>query len=157
MDQGRVTALTLLDLSAAFDTIDCVVLLLRPQNWYGFSGQALNWFSSYLTDGSQRIKLDGILSPITWIPVGVPQGSVLGPVLYTLGLYTIPLSTVISKGHSILHHLCADDSQLYISFSSDDSLSQLNSLKSCLDSVWNWMLSNKLKVNPSKTVLLNQS
>ena len=105
MDQGRVTALTLLELSAAFDTIDHAIPLMRLRNWYGFSDQALNWFSSYLTDRSQQIKLDGALSPITWIPFGVPQGPELGPVPLTLD--TTPLSTVI-QGQSILHHLYAE-------------------------------------------------
>ena len=151
MDKGKVTALTLLDLSAAFDTIDHAILLDRLQKWFGISGLALKWFSSYLSDRSQQIKLEGTFSPRAQLPFGVPQGSVLGPVLFTM--YTTPLSTVI-QGHSIPHHLYADDSQLYISFSSDDSGSQLNSLKSCLDSVLNWMLSNKLKLNPSKTEFL---
>jgi len=68
-------------------------------------------------------------------------------------LYTTPLSTVI-QSHSIQHHLYADDSQLYISFSSADSVSSLNSLKHCADSVLKWMLSNKLKLNPDKTEFL---
>ena len=75
----------------------------------------------------------------------------LGPILFTM--YTTPFSTVI-RGHSISHHLYADDSQLYISFSSADSASSLNSLKHCLDSVLKWMLLNKLKLNPGKTEFL---
>ena len=151
MDRGKVTALTLLDLSAAFDTIDHAILLNRLQNWFGISGLALSWLSSYLSNRSQQIKLDGILSPRSKLPFGVPQGSVLGPVLFTL--YTTPLSTVI-QGHSVSHQLYADDSQLFISFSSDDSATQLHNLKSCLDTVWQWMHSNKLKLNPDKTEFL---
>jgi len=151
MDKGKVTALTLLDLSAAFDTIDHAILLNRLHKWFGISGLALDWLSSYLSDRTQQIKLDDTLSPRNHIPFGVPQGSVLGPLLFTM--YTTPLSTVI-HGHSISHHLYADDSQLYISFSSGDSAGQLNSLKSCLDSVLQWMLSNKLKLNPGKTEFL---
>ena len=148
MDKGKVTALTLLDLSAAFDTIDHSILLKRLENWFGISGSALDWLSSYLADRSQQIKLDDTLSPKVRLPFGVPQGSVLGPILFTL--YTTPLSTVI-QGQNISHHLYADDSQLYISFSSADSISSLNSLKRCLDSMSTWMLSNKLKLNPGKT------
>ena len=151
MDNGKVTALTLLDLSAAFDTIDHTLLLDRLQNWFGISQLALNWFSSYLSNRTQQIKLDRLLSPESDLLFGVPQGSVLGPVLFTL--YTTPLSTVI-QGHSIDHHLYADDSQLYVSFSAGDSGDQLNSLKCCLDSVLKWMLSNKLKLNPDKTEFL---
>ncbi len=148
MDKGRVTALTLLDLSAAFDTIDHAILLDRLENSFGISGSALGWLSSYLTDRCQQIKLDDIFSPGVPIPFGVPQGSVLGPLLFTM--YTTPLSYVV-KGHSVPHHLYADDSQLYLSFSSADSTSALGSLKSCLDSVQEWMPMNKLKLNPGKT------
>ena len=74
MDDGRVTALTLLDLSAAFDTIDHTILLSRLGNWFGVSGEALDWFKSYLTGRSQRIKLGNCLSSRSDLSFGVPQG-----------------------------------------------------------------------------------
>ena len=151
MDEGRVTALTLLDLSAAFDTIDHIILLSRLGNWFGVSGKALDWFKSYLTGRSQRIKLGNCLSSRFDLSFGVPQGSVLGPLLFTL--YTNPLSSLIS-GHAIPHHLYTDDSQLYVSFSSGDSAAALNGLQSCLASVQSWMSTNKLKLNPDKTEFL---
>ena len=64
MDDGRVTALTLLDLSAAFDKIDHTILLRRLGNWFGVSGKALDWFKSYLTGRSQKIELGNCLSNI---------------------------------------------------------------------------------------------
>jgi hypothetical protein len=131
--------LTLLDLSAAFDTIDHSILTHRLENWFGISGLALHWLSSYLTDRSQRVKLDDCLSPNVSIPFGVPQGSVLGPLLFSL--YTTPLSNVI-EGHSVPHQLYADDTQLYLSFSANESAGSLQSLQSCLDSVQNWMSLN---------------
>ena len=82
MDDGRVTALTLLDLSAAFDTIDHTILLRRLGNWFGVSGKALDWFKSHLTGGSQRIKLGNCLSSTSDLSFGAPQGSVLGPLLF---------------------------------------------------------------------------
>ena len=151
MDDGRVTALTLLDLSAAFDTIDHFILLTRLGDWLWVSGKALDWFKSYLTGRSQKIKLGNCLSSRSVLSLGVPQGSVLGPLLFTL--YTTPLSSLVS-GHAIPHHLYDDDSQLYISFSSGNSAAVLNSLQSCLASVQSCMSTNKLKVNPDKTEFL---
>ena len=151
MDDGRVTALTLLDLFAAFDTIDHTILLRRLGNWFGVSGKALDWFKSYLTGRSQRIKLGNCLSSKSDLSFGIPQGSVLGPLLFTL--YTTPLSSPVS-GHAIPDHLYADDSQLYVSFSSGDSAAALNGLQSCLASVQSWMSTNKLKLNPDKTEFL---
>ena len=151
MDKGRVMALTLLDLSAAFDTIDHCTLLQRLESCFGISGHALEWFTSYLSNRHQQIRIGDTLSQSTHIPFGVPQGSVLGPLLFTL--YTTPLSTVISDC-SIPHHLYADDSQLYVSLSASDSTASVQKLQSCLVSVQNWMLSNKLKLNPDKTEFL---
>ena len=151
MDDGRVTALTLLDLSAAFDTIDHTILLRRLGNWFGVSGKALDWFKSYLTGRSQRIKLGNCLSSRSDLSFGVPQGSVLGPLLFTL--YTTPLSNLVS-GHAIPHHIYADDSQLYVSFSSGNSAAALNGLQSCFASVQSRMSTNKLKLNPDKTEFL---
>ena len=151
MDDGRVTALILRNLSAAFDTIDHIILLRRLGNWFGVSGKALDWFKSYLTSRSQRIKLGNCLSSRSDLSFRVPQGSVLGPLLFTL--YTTPLSSLVSR-HAIPHHLYADDSQLYVSFSSGDSAAVLNGLQSCLASVQSWMSTNKLKLNPDKTEFL---
>ena len=151
MDDGRVTALTLLDLSAAFDTINHTFLLRRLGNWFRVSGKALDWFKSYLTGRSQRIKLGNCLSSRSDLSFGVPQRSVLGPLLFTL--YTTPRSSLVS-GYAIPHHLYADDSQLYVSFSSGDSAAALGSVQSCLASVQSWMSTNKLKLNPDKTEFL---
>jgi hypothetical protein len=151
MDRGKVTFLTLLDLSAAFDTIDHNILKHRLDKWFGISGVALDWRSSYLTDRSQHIKLDECISSSVAVPFGVPQGSVLGPLLFTL--YTTPLSTVIEQ-HGIPHQLYADDTQLYVSFSANDSEILLRSVQSCLVSVQQWMFLSKLKLNPNKTEFL---
>ena len=92
-----------------------------------------------------------LLSSKSDLSFGVPQGSVLDPLPFTL--YTIPLNSSIS-GHSIPHHLYADESQLYVSFSSGDSAAALNGLQSCIASVQSWMSMNKLKLNPDKTGFL---
>ena len=139
MDKGEVTALTLLDLSAAFDTVDHATLTDRLSDWYEISGQAQIWFSSYFQNRLQSVKIKDTLSDKVTLSYGVPQGSVLGPVLFTL--YTTPLSAIISS-FDINHHLYADDTQVYMS------------LQHCLMGVSAWMTGSKLKLNPSKTEFL---
>ena len=114
---GKVTALSLLDLSSAFDTIDHTILSRRLGDWFGDTEKALDWFKSYLTGRCWRIKLGDCLLSKDYLPFEVPPGSVFGPLPFAL--YTMPLSSMISD-HAIPHHLYADDSQLYVSFSSGD-------------------------------------
>ena len=84
MDKGKVTALTLLDLSAAFDTIDHNIPIKCLSIWHSISGTALSWFPSYLTDRYQRMKIANCFSAALPTSCGVPQGSVLGPLLFLL-------------------------------------------------------------------------
>ena len=83
-EAGKATALTLLDLSAAFDTIDHTILLRRLDYWFGVTGKALNWFKIYVTERCQKAKLGDCLSSKADLTFGVTQGSVLHPLLFTL-------------------------------------------------------------------------
>ena len=148
MDRRKVTALVLLDLSAAFDTIDHSILIDRLSTWFGICGKPLSWFKSYLHGRSQSINLSGTLSSSFDLPYGVPQGSVLGPLLFTL--YTTPLSKIIDS-HSVSHHLYSDDTQIYTSFDFENSKHSLTVLQNCLSHVQSWMHLNKLKLNAEKT------
>jgi hypothetical protein len=80
--KGHPTALAMLDLSAAFNTIDHTTLLDCLNSWFGFSGTVLNWFLSYLSDHSQMVKINYFLFEGINIPFGVAQGSILGPILF---------------------------------------------------------------------------
>jgi hypothetical protein len=149
--QQQVSCLCLLDLSAAFDTIDHSILLERLSSWFGISGTVLAWVKSYLTSRSFYVQVRDSQSLVYQLLYGVPQGSVLGPLLFIL--YTTPLSTIISKS-SVHHHLYADDTQLFISFSSNKFLENVSLLENTIAEVSSWMSANLLMLNPSKTEFL---
>src|SRR5574339_775732 len=92
----------MLDLSAAFDTIDHGILLERLSSWFEICGSALSWLSSFLIDRTFSVKVQNMLSEPRTLLFCFFQGSVLGPILFSL--YTTPLSTVIAS-HSVNHHL----------------------------------------------------
>ena len=99
----------LLDLSTAFDTIDHNILLNRLSYLYGISGTCLSWFRSYLSNRRLSVAIANLISSTNKLHYGVPQGSVLGPILFIL--YIQPLSNLI-KRHSLSVHLFADDIQI---------------------------------------------
>ena len=151
MSQQKITALCLLDLSAAFDTIDHSILIHRLSSWFGFKGTVLSWLQSYLSSRNFVVNIKPSLSASLPLHQGVPQGSVLGPLLFIL--YTTPLSSLISDS-SVKHHLYADDTQLFISFAASDFSTNISHLRATIDLVSNWMSSNLLSLNQSKTEFL---
>ena len=150
-DKGHTSILALLDLSAAFDTIDHSILLERLSKTFGLSGVVLKWFSSYVSGRTQCIMINNQTSPVFDLNYGVPQGSVLGPVLYTI--YTKPLGTLI-QSFDLCYHMYADDTQVYSSSRPENFTTLVKKFESCISHVKNWMIVNKLKMNEDKTELL---
>ncbi len=154
LDNRNVMLLLLLDLSAAFDTIDHRILLNRLSERCGIKGTCLKWFSSYLTDRTQIVKINNSTSDIKKVKYGVPQGSVLGPILFTI--YMTPLGEIISEC-GMKRQMYADDTGLYHSISPIDVVNQditLNKIKNCIAEVKDFLMSNKLKVNDDKTIFM---
>ena len=153
LDEKSVVFLILLDLSAAFDTVDHGILLSRLEQEIGICDSALKWFKSYLSGRKQRVVIDGFYSQWNNLNCGVPQGSVLGPVLFTI--YTQPLGNIMRK-HGISYHLYADDTQMYLSFKPDPNSTCLSKgkMEKAIADIKNWMADNMLKLNEDKTEFL---
>ena len=150
-DKGKVSILSLLDLSAAFDTIDHAILIQRLSRTFGFSGIVLSWFESYLTNRTQSVTVNDKMSSPSSLKYGVPQGSVLGPILFSL--YIQPLSSII-KPTGFSYHFFADDSQIYDCSIANDFQSLVDRTEITIDNVAVWMNSNMLKMNDGKTEVI---
>ncbi len=127
-DHGCISLLVLLDLSAVFNTIDHNIILNRLENCVGISGSVLACFKSYLSDSHQFVAVNEEVSYRSQVQYGVPQGSVLGPLLFTL--YMLPLGNIIRK-HRVSFHCYADDTLLYISLRPGKT-DQIEKLMKCI-------------------------
>ena len=137
-----------LDPSSVFNTLDHSILLKRLAVTFGVQDIAFEWFASYLSDRCQTVIVDGIVFAPSPLVYGVPQGSVLGPVLFTL--CSQPLSDVISA-HGCDVHKYADNTELSQSAPPDEFCSVQTGIQICTEDILFWMNSNKLMLNTDKT------
>ena len=151
MESQEVTALVALDLSAAFDTVDHDLLLLILKSHFGVDGIPLAWIKSYLDHRSFQVQVGSALSQSIEVPYAIPQGSLLGPVLFIC--YISTLSDIIQHtSTSMLGY--ADDHAVYNSFSPANEVSALEELTELTMRIRDWMRSSFLKMNDSKTELV---
>ena len=143
-DHVELTALSLLDLSAAFDTIDHDLLLSRLTEWFGIDSVVLQWVRSYLTGRSQLVKNNGVYSAIV-----IVRCSARLCVGFT-SFYYVYYSSQFNN-NCFKHHLYADDTQIYTSFVAEDIAQSLIVVQNYMLAIQVWMNKNMLKLNPSKT------
>ena len=149
LDSKSDVILVLLDLSAAFDTIDHAILLRRLKTRFCITGKALEWIKSFLCGRSQSVSVGGsMVSDTRPLRFGVPQGSVLGPVLFSL--YVTPLEDIIVK-NGCKTAIFADDTQVYLTCSNSTSISVI---EKCVNQIRKWMCSNFLALNETKTEVI---
>ena len=146
LDNKCFTALIMIDMRAAFDTIDHNILLHRLSHHFDINNSVLSWFRSYLNNRSYCVDVNNNISRSFQLFFGVPQGSVLAPILFTL--YIKPLTSIISK-FGFSYHSYANNVQFYVTFDADKTLDE-NVLTKCLKAIEQWLCCNKLKLNNSK-------
>jgi len=151
IDNRKHILVTLLDYSAAFDTIDHAILFRRLGNSYGLSGEALEWVKSYFTNRHQAVSIKGVVSEDHALTYGMPQGSIFGPFSYPK--YSAPIARIADK-HGVKYHQYADDTQLYVVCDLNDANDCKDRLERCIEEVRSWSTSNMLKLNDSKTEFL---
>ena len=135
-----------------FVDLEHAILLRRLETSFGITEAALAWFSSYLSGRSQCVSVNGETSDCYSSPFGVPQGSCLGPLLFSA--YASKLFEFI-KLHLPNAHAFADDTQLYFSFNPDNSLNEaVHAMEQCIRAIRAWMQADKLKLNQNKTEVM---
>ena len=151
LDHRQDVVLVMLDLSAAFDTLDHEILISRLGSYFGLSDTVLHWFSSYLSGRTQSVIIGKTTSDPRPVDFGVPQGSILGPLLFNL--YVAPLQDIVAA-NNVDSMFYADDSQIYIAIKPNDQSLALATLRNCVNAIINWNTQNMLLCNPGKTEVI---
>ena len=151
LDNHKSLQLLFIDMTAAFDTIDFTILLSRLSN-IGITGTAFNWFKSFITTRTYSVKINSSFSQPYPLNFGVPQGSVLSPILFSI--YLRPLSKLLQSYTLLKYNIYADDIVLH-TFATNST--QNNYFQDCINSTTNWLTNNNLLINSNKTKLINIS
>lgn len=145
--EGKMIGVVFLDLKRAFEIVDRNILIYKLER-YGIKGTVLNWFKTYLEDRTQRVKFNGVMSDSLKVDSGVPQGSVLGPLLFLV--YVNDIAKVVKDGCEI--RLFADDALIYTVGHSRVEIN--DKLNSQMKEVEEWLKLNRLKLNADKTKVM---
>ena len=148
IDDKKLTACVLLDMSKAFDSVDHQILLRKIQS-VGASTSALKWFNSYLTNIYQVVRIHSSVSDPLPVECGVPQGSILGPLLFSIYVNDLP-----EVPRHCSTECYVDDTKLFVSFNLHDSQRIVQEMNEDLLQVRNWCFGNRLLLNPDKTKLI---
>ena len=143
LERGEAVIGLFLDFSKAFDTVDHEILLIKLRH-YGIRGEMLNWFRDYLSNRTQCVLYDGVSSELLLVKCGVPQGSILGPLLFLLNVNDLP-----NAATNLFSVLYADDTNMFASGKDMNNL--VSNLNSTLLTVSDWLKANKLSINVKKT------
>jgi hypothetical protein len=148
LDNKQMVVLILLDQSKAFDLVN-LELLLAILHYIGFGKTELNWFRSYLTKRCQAVKLNNDLSSFLFTHSGVPQGSILGPSLFSIFIFELPLVF-----ESCFSHFYCDDIQILHQLAVTEIVQAFEKINSDLNNIYNWCVDYGLRLNPNKSVAL---